>query len=300
MPKNKGDSQTLIDIFISHSSADLEVAASLIELLRIACNVPQNRIRCTSVDGYRLPAGASTDTQLRMEVHDAKTFIGLITPASIQSTYVLFELGARWGAGRHLAPILARGADASFLRGPLYGINALNCSSPAQVHQLIDDICSTLGTSLNNTASYQGYVDKLVNASCQTLEHQAATSNTIHHQSSSTQDLSPNIRNDESRVFGQTWGKMRLPLRARVGIIDPSDEFEIGLSAMQLDNIGHTGKYNGVIVGFLERKTKAKSYNAFGMMAMEGSEIRLSSALADYLSCVVGEEISIEGLAVLQ
>jgi hypothetical protein len=99
--------------------------------------------------------------------------------------------------------------------------------------------------------------------------------------------------------FGEGWGKMTLPVRARIGVIDKSDALELGLSAMQLDNIGHTGKYNAVVVAYLEKKARAAVFNAFGMRAMEGSEIRISSALARHLGCNVGEELLVESLAVI-
>jgi hypothetical protein len=154
-----------IDIFISHSSADARTAEALIDLLRAALNIPADRIRCTSVDGYRLPIGASTEEWLRQEVSEAKVFIGLITPTSLQSAYVLFELGARWGAHLHLAPVLASGANPNLLHGPLASLNALRCDVPAQVHQLITDIAKILGRDQNNPSSYQKYLELLVQQS---------------------------------------------------------------------------------------------------------------------------------------
>jgi hypothetical protein len=58
---------------------------------------------CTSVDGFRLAAGVDTDEALRAAVLQSKTLVGVITPASQKSSYVLFELGARWGTNKHLA-----------------------------------------------------------------------------------------------------------------------------------------------------------------------------------------------------
>jgi hypothetical protein len=49
----------MLDIFISHSGKDEKLAAALIDLIIAATNVPHGRIRCTSVDGYRLPGGAN-------------------------------------------------------------------------------------------------------------------------------------------------------------------------------------------------------------------------------------------------
>jgi hypothetical protein len=93
-------------------------------------------------------------TQLRKEVKGSKVFIGLITPASIQSPYVLFELGARWGADLHLAPLLACGANSDFLKGPLRGLNALNATSEAEMHQLIHDVASRLDRTSASAAVY--------------------------------------------------------------------------------------------------------------------------------------------------
>lgn len=72
------------------------MAAALIDFLRVT--IPGlNRIRCTSVSGYGLPAGAHVDSQLQKEVGEAATLIALMTGVSVESAYVLFEVGARWG-----------------------------------------------------------------------------------------------------------------------------------------------------------------------------------------------------------
>jgi len=156
----------LLKIFISHSAKDETVAAALVALLSNALNLPANAIRCTSVNGYRLPAGVDTEERLRQEVHQAKAFIGLITPSSIASAYVMFELGARWGAKLHLVPLLAAGAGSESLRGPLGSLNALNCEDSAQVHQLISDLATLLEISDHNSpAVYQKLVEDLVQCS---------------------------------------------------------------------------------------------------------------------------------------
>src|SRR5437762_5967682 len=89
----------MLKLFISHSSDDSELARRVVVLVSTALNLPAVAIRCTSVDGHRLPAGANTNDQLRQEVHDSVAFIGIVSQSSIRSMYVLFELGARWGAG---------------------------------------------------------------------------------------------------------------------------------------------------------------------------------------------------------
>lgn len=151
-----------LTIFISHRSSDSILAQRLVELFEKALKLPARQIRCTSVDGYRLPVGADTDEQLRREVFEARAFIGLITPASMGSSYVLFELGARWGAKKHLAPVLARGIDAASLGGPLAGLNALRLDQRNQVVQLVEDIAEYLAAELEPAASFQGAIDHVV------------------------------------------------------------------------------------------------------------------------------------------
>jgi hypothetical protein len=68
---------TTIKVFISHSSADIEIATALIELLRDAMpDLHPPTIRCTSVPGYKLFGGADTDNQLRQEMREALVFVG--------------------------------------------------------------------------------------------------------------------------------------------------------------------------------------------------------------------------------
>ena len=153
-----------VELFISHSSDDQRLAEALVDLLKAALSVPVEAIRCTSVDGCKLPTGAHTETQLRRELLEAPAFIGLVTPSSIRSAYVLFELGARWGAEKSVFPLLAAGADASLLRGPLSTINARKCYTHAEVHQFIADLASILRKTPSGAAGYQRHLEALLKA----------------------------------------------------------------------------------------------------------------------------------------
>lgn len=156
-------------VFISHSSLDEEVTRILIDLLRQALNLKSEDIRCTSIDGYRLPAGVSTSEALRQEVHEATLVIGLITPNSIKSAYVLFELGARWGADKAMIPLLASGTKPDHLEGPLKEINVLDCSEDGQVHQLLEDAAKHLQCQIDSASSNTKLVKQLVEVSSKVL-----------------------------------------------------------------------------------------------------------------------------------
>ncbi len=155
---------TDLAVFVSHSSADSVLARTCVELLEKALKLRASQIRCTSVTGYGLAAGADTNEQLRQEIFGASAFIALITPTSAKSAFVLFELGARWGAKLHLAPVLASGADPAFLGGPLAGINALSLNEKGQVLQLVEDIARHLALPLEPMASFQRAVAATVAA----------------------------------------------------------------------------------------------------------------------------------------
>lgn len=100
--------------------------------------------------------------------------------------------------------------------------------------------------------------------------------------------------------FGQAWGKIKLPVRARVAVIDQSDRLEIGLSAMQLDNIGWVGEYNAVQIQFGNNYAKAYVYNASGIGSLSGDNVRISSALSEDLGCTTNEFIVIKALAIIE
>lgn len=153
MPTQPPATHRGLSVFISHSSKDTDLALALIDLLKAGLALTADQIRCSSVDGYRLPVGVNTEGKLREEVNAAELVVGLITPSSLASYYVMFELGARWGANRSLAPLLA-GVKGSELSGPLSLLNALSANSDAQLHQLLGDMANHLGLPLQPAASY--------------------------------------------------------------------------------------------------------------------------------------------------
>jgi len=154
-----------LQIFISHSSHDTELAKQLIDLVRVALPVDPTGIRCTSVNGYRLEGGADANEQIRTEIWRARVFIGLLTPTSVASTYVLFELGARWGAKLQLKPLLSAGMRSGELRAPLSSLNALSCDHEEQILQLIREIGKILGIQPHHADSYLSNVRALTRRS---------------------------------------------------------------------------------------------------------------------------------------
>ena len=155
-------SQSGLLIFISHSSQDVKIARALVQLLLLAFEIRPEAIRCTAVDKFGLHAGSQIQ-RLKKEIYEAKVFIGLITPSSLQSVYVLFELGARWGARRQIIPLLAGGTKPNLLKVPLRDIHALDCKRWQQIQQLIVEISDAL--KITTRAGYEVGIDELIRVS---------------------------------------------------------------------------------------------------------------------------------------
>jgi hypothetical protein len=129
-------------IFISHAHADEDLAQALVGVITKAFEMSDEAIRCTSVPRYKLPAGAHTASQLREEIGQTDFVLGIITPRSIESKYVLLELGAAWGLGKRTFPLVARGVKTSGIPKPLDELHWIDLASSSDCHQLIDDLSS--------------------------------------------------------------------------------------------------------------------------------------------------------------
>jgi len=148
-------------VFISHSSEDYLLAEKIIGLIRDAMNLAPDSIRCTSVDGYRLPGGDDTDETLRQEVSESEIFIALLSKSSIHSIYVVFELGARWAVNKKLVPLLAPNLHPKNVVGPISSLNCLSCTSSSQLHQFVSELAADLNLALNNPATYHKWIDQI-------------------------------------------------------------------------------------------------------------------------------------------
>jgi hypothetical protein len=165
-----------IKVFISHSSRDQEVVKRIITLVRSALNLSASAIRCTSVDGYRLPAGTPTDEVLRQEIHDSAAFVALITPRSLKSAYVLFEIGGRWATRKPFFPLVCGAETVRLVRGPLASLNCLRCDNEPQLFQFTDELARALRMTLESPAVYHKCIIETVEiASKQLVKREIAT-----------------------------------------------------------------------------------------------------------------------------
>lgn len=132
-------STSAIKIFISHSAKDRDFAAAVVDLLEATLNIPPDAIRCTSVDGYKLEAGDSPET-LRLNIQSCDVLVALLTPASLESGFVLMELGAAWGFNKRICPVLAPRLTFNLLPGPSGPLHAVMADDRVGMSGVIDAV----------------------------------------------------------------------------------------------------------------------------------------------------------------
>jgi len=134
-----------VRLFISHSTADAEFAKVVTDSLRILTGLPEKAIRCTSVAPYRLTPGTAVNEQLREDLRSAEVVLGLLSTASVASSYVLYELGGAWALGKVTVPLLFGEASFDLLPGPAKDTHAVRADSTTGALDMITTVCKALG-----------------------------------------------------------------------------------------------------------------------------------------------------------
>lgn len=155
-------------LFISHRHKDEAIAAALVDVIRSAFVIDKTDIRCTSVRPYRLPVGERTPDRLRDELRRAEAVIGIVTPDTKESSYVLFELGGAWAQQILTCPMLARGGSTADLPDPIRDINPLSLEDSRDCQQFLDDLEDA--TSLKRKSGVGGDIADRINKLVQTAK----------------------------------------------------------------------------------------------------------------------------------
>lgn len=84
-------------VFVSYAQADQSLAEDV-----------RRRLRAMQVDVWsddQLTAGDNWSNVLREHLKESQYFLLLLTPKSVESSWVLQELGAAWTLGKEIIPI---------------------------------------------------------------------------------------------------------------------------------------------------------------------------------------------------
>lgn len=97
----------------------------LVNLILSSLVIEPDKIRCTSVQGCKLPFGHTISELLKNDINVTPAIIALLTKNSLKSTWVMFELGASWALGKRVYIMLGPGLIPRDLKGPLEGHNCI-------------------------------------------------------------------------------------------------------------------------------------------------------------------------------
>ncbi|WP_249702590.1 toll/interleukin-1 receptor domain-containing protein [Altererythrobacter sp. KTW20L] len=86
----------MADIFVSHATADKALARLLVDLLKEGIGVPGSAIFCSSLKGHGVPFTADFNHYMKDQIQQPKLVFLLMTPAYLESSFCLMELGAAW------------------------------------------------------------------------------------------------------------------------------------------------------------------------------------------------------------
>ena len=127
-------------VFISHSHANKDVAKSFVDYLLASLKIADPKsIVCTSVPGHMV-TGRSIHELLREKANDSGVFFVLITPSSLESGWVAFEMGAAWAMNRMTIPILGPEITHAELPEPARMWPSVQIKEPDAAGQLVDRV----------------------------------------------------------------------------------------------------------------------------------------------------------------
>lgn len=140
--------ERMVKVFVSHATADQELVEHLCDdILTMGCGLAGDDLFVSSLPEYGVPSGSDLLAYVRSRVTDATLVLAVITHTYPTRPVCVAELGAAWGAGSKLFPVLVPGVDRDRLDGVLKGV-ALRYLNEESVLDELRDAIDALGVAL--------------------------------------------------------------------------------------------------------------------------------------------------------
>lgn len=215
-----------IKVFISHCIADDSLAQALADCLAGATTLKNEEIRCSSALAYRLPADRDYATTLREDIGEDSVVIGLVTRHTLANSWVLFDLGAAWGARKKLIPMVTDEIDGKLLPAPLSGRDIARMTAIRDVAQFIDEVSYMVNVTSRPVAQIAEAIDQLL----------AAQSRHVNAQVVAPPPRKPAAKVKESVFSGMPYSELVGILRSEMVIVPASvNEDKIPRTSALLD-----------------------------------------------------------------
>jgi hypothetical protein len=142
-------------LFISHSSADQELADAFVDLLETGIQgLSSSHIFCTSLEGLGIPAGMNFVEHIREQLGGCTAFVPLISSNYVQSDFCLCELGATWALLNRMLPVIAPAFDTERVPGILRGVQYKKLDISSDLDDIRDHIVPILAIESGPTARW--------------------------------------------------------------------------------------------------------------------------------------------------
>jgi hypothetical protein len=165
-------------IFVSHSSKDSEAGKALVDLLSRAFPQLEDQILYTSMQSSGLPSGAKIPETLQQGLNESDIVIGIISSNSLDSDWVLFELGAAWGMQKLVIPLLCN-IKHEYLPRPLRERNAVKAHDRGDILQMLETIRNRLEINQRPDTRYNRNVDELLRIVSEMNKYEKAVGDAI-------------------------------------------------------------------------------------------------------------------------
>lgn len=126
----------MVDIFVSHATADKALARILVDFLKDGIGVPGNAIFCSSLKGHGIPFTEDFNDYMKDQIQQPKLVFLLMTPAYLESAFCLMELGAAWAKSLKALPIVVPPVGFNMVTKTLGLKQAWNINDPAGLTDL--------------------------------------------------------------------------------------------------------------------------------------------------------------------
>lgn len=160
----EGGDTKLLKIFISHSELDVDIAEKMVEYLISALEVQDHEIRCSSVPGHKLQFGKISEI-IKKDISNNPVIILIITPKSLKSKWVMFELGASWVKELTIIPIVSPNLTYKAIPGPLGEHTTIELSKPnsdSRLSDLITQISNEKSLKIKPGSKQDHYKSRLI------------------------------------------------------------------------------------------------------------------------------------------
>lgn len=122
-------------VFLSHASIDKDVLAHLHKLLQKKCSNAVNFFM--SSDGQSIPFGSNWVYTMEKSLKECDLLLAFISPNSVKSQWLLFEMGVAYSKNTKVIPIGILGIDLAKLPPPISLLQGFNLSSADGLNNII-------------------------------------------------------------------------------------------------------------------------------------------------------------------